>query len=105
MSITVVDKYERDWVKIGDRVSIAPNVTFVTHSDPNESILRKNESLIKVGAITIHDDSWLGAQVTILPGVSIGARSIVAAGSVVTKDVAPDIVVAGVPARYLKSLK
>lgn len=54
--------------------------------------------------ITIEDNVWLGASVTVLPGVTIGAGSVVAAGSVVTKNVPPMSVVAGVPARLIRTI-
>jgi acetyltransferase-like isoleucine patch superfamily enzyme len=54
--------------------------------------------------ITIEDGCWIGARTTILPGVRIGASSVVAAGSLVAADVPPCKVVGGVPARVLKSL-
>jgi acetyltransferase-like isoleucine patch superfamily enzyme len=54
--------------------------------------------------IVIRRGAWLGARVTVLPGVTIGAGSVVAAGAVVTRDVPPDTVVAGVPARHLHDL-
>jgi acetyltransferase-like isoleucine patch superfamily enzyme len=55
-------------------------------------------------AVTIRRGSFVGAAVTILPGVTIGPEAFVAAGSVVTEDVAPRTVVAGVPARRLRDL-
>ena len=54
--------------------------------------------------ITIEDDAWLGGSVVICPGVTIGARSVVGAGSVVTRDVPPDVVVAGNPARIVRTV-
>jgi acetyltransferase-like isoleucine patch superfamily enzyme len=57
-----------------------------------------------VRAVVIHDDVWVGERVLILKGVTIGPRSIVGAGSVVTRDVPPDVVVAGNPARIVKRL-
>ena len=54
------------------------------------------------GAITVGDDVWIGYQATILSGVTIGQGAIVAAGSVVTKDVAPYSIVGGNPARHIK---
>lgn len=53
-------------------------------------------------AITIEDDVWIAANVTVLPGIRIGRGSVVAAGSVVTSDVDPYLVVGGVPARLIK---
>jgi acetyltransferase-like isoleucine patch superfamily enzyme len=54
--------------------------------------------------VIVEDDVWIGAQAMVLKGVTIGARSIVAAGAVVTKNVPPDAVVAGNPARVMKTL-
>jgi acetyltransferase-like isoleucine patch superfamily enzyme len=61
--------------------------------------------VIKFGRITIHDNCFIGKGSTIMPGVSIGPNAVVAAGSVVTKDVPPDTVVGGVPAKVIMSLE
>jgi acetyltransferase-like isoleucine patch superfamily enzyme len=55
--------------------------------------------------VVISDDVWIGANATITPGVTIGRHSVVAAGSVVTHDVPPYTIVAGVPARIIKTIK
>lgn len=52
--------------------------------------------------VYIEDDVWIGARVTILPGVTVGAHSIIGAGAVVTKDVPEYVIVAGVPAKVIK---
>jgi len=54
--------------------------------------------------IVIKQKAWIGAAATILPGITIGENSVVAAGAVVTRDVPPNTIVAGVPARVVKSL-
>ena len=54
--------------------------------------------------ITIEDDVWIGAQCVILKGVTIGARSIIGAGSVVTKSISPDCIAAGNPCKIIKKL-
>ena len=54
--------------------------------------------------IIIEDKAWLGSNVTVLPGVRIGEGAVVAAGAVVTKDVASNTVVAGVPAKFIKKI-
>ena len=54
--------------------------------------------------VTIEDDVWIGANAVILPGVAIGTHSVVAAGAIVTKDVPPRSLVAGVPAKVIKQL-
>lgn len=88
---------------IGDRVSLAPNVTLVLASHPNNSRL-KSVLHFPPRKIVIGDDAWLGANCVILPGITIGECSIVAAGAVVTKDVPPYTVVAGVPAKQIKKI-
>jgi acetyltransferase-like isoleucine patch superfamily enzyme len=55
--------------------------------------------------VTIEDECWIGARVVILDGVTIGKRSVVAAGSVVTKDIPPHSMAAGVPAQVTRELK
>jgi len=92
-----------DKIIIGERVSIAPRVTLVTSSDPNESRLRQQVPVVR-GKIVIEDDAWIGAGAILLPNVTIGAGAIVGAGAVVTHPVAPGSVVAGVPARVLKTV-
>lgn len=54
--------------------------------------------------VKIGDKVWIGADVTILPGVSIGTGAIIAAGTVVTKDVAPGMIVGGIPARVINKI-
>lgn len=90
-------------IVIGDRVLIGPNVSIETTSHDlvtNTATLRPFYSL----SVQVEDDVWLAARSIILPGVTIGKGSVVAAGSVVTEDVNPYTLVAGVPARYIKSL-
>ena len=82
----------RTW--IGDHVFIGPGVTFLNDKYP----LRREPAPTSRGA-TIEDDVMIGGGVTILPGVTIGERSFVAAGAVVTKDVPPRSYVIGVPGR------
>ena len=89
---------------IGDRVAIAQRVLIILTSHPNASRLRQRVGEVR-GAVVIHDDAWIGAGAIILPGVTIGEQAIVGAGSVVTRDVPPGAVVAGNPARVLKSIE
>jgi len=90
-------------ITIGDNVLIGPGARLYTPNHPLDVDLRREGWEIGL-PITIEDDAWLGGSVTICPGVTIGARSVVGAGSVVTKDVPPDVVVAGNPARVVKEL-
>lgn len=88
---------------IGDRAAIAQRVTIITASDPNYSHLSQYVEQIR-GKVTIQEDAWIGAGAIILPNLTIGAGSIVAAGAVVTRDVPSFCVVAGVPAKVIKTL-
>ncbi|MEP6574552.1 MAG: DapH/DapD/GlmU-related protein [Gemmatimonadota bacterium] len=92
-----------DRISLGDRVSIAPRVTLITSSHPNNSLIRAFAPVAN-GPITIEADAWIGAGAIILPGVRIGRGSVVAAQSVVSADVAPLSVVAGQPARVIRTL-
>ena len=89
---------------IGDRVAIGPRVTIVLSSDANWSKLMKHLKYIK-STVVLEEDCWIGAGAIILPGVKIGKMAIVGAGAVVTKDVEPFSVVAGVPAKMIKRIK
>lgn len=97
-------------VIIGNNVSIAPNVVLITCSSANNGkkineIPYIKEHLWKDSRIVIEDDVWIGANVTILPGVRVGECSVIGAGSVVTKNVEPYTIVAGNPAKILRRLE
>ncbi|MFX0203446.1 MAG: acyltransferase [Candidatus Hodarchaeota archaeon] len=106
-NFVVSDDYE-NLLKIGKRVSISPNVTIICDSNPNNSFLLHNSyvsgKLVTKKRVIIEDDAWIGANVVILPGVTIGEASIVGAGSVVNKSVRPHTIVAGVPAKVIRHL-
>ncbi len=90
-------------VTIGENVLIGQKVSFHSenHNFSRTDVPIKAQGTTRAG-IVVEDDCWLGAGVIILSGVHIGHGSVVAAGSVVTKDVPPYSVVAGVPARIVK---
>jgi maltose O-acetyltransferase len=104
MDFRVIDDYEHGLVVIGDRVSIAPNVTIVVSSNPNNSRLGKFIKQ-KKDKVIIEDDVWIGTGVIILPGVRIGRAAIIGAGAVVTKDVEEYSIVAGVPAKKIGDVR
>lgn len=88
---------------IGDRVAIAPGVILTLSSDANWSRLNRIIEPER-GTIKLCDDSWLGAGVIVMPGVTIGECSVAGAGSVVTADIPPFSVYAGVPAKLIRTL-
>ncbi|HEX3567239.1 MAG TPA: DapH/DapD/GlmU-related protein [Acidimicrobiales bacterium] len=90
-------------INIADEVMIAHKVNLVTAGHPVEPAKRR--AYITVEPITIGTNVWIGAAATILPGVTVGADAVVAAGAVVTHDVAPATLVAGVPATVIKELE
>ena len=92
-------------VTIGNNVNLAQGivVTALNHNF-TDCTKRTDEQGISTKEVTIGNDVWIGANATILPGVTIGQHSVVAAGSVVTKDVPDYTVVGGVPARVMKRL-
>jgi len=94
-------------VEIGNDVTIADGVAFVTHDGATNAFrnLPPYRGLHKFGRIIIRDRCFVGMRCIILPGVSIGPNALVAAGSVVTRSVPPNSVVAGVPAHYICSFE
>lgn len=90
-------------VSIGSNVFIGPAVQIYTAVHPVDAIARRSmkESALPV---FIGDDVWIGGGAIICPGVSIGDRTVIGAGSVVTKDIPADVVAAGNPCKIIKSL-
>lgn len=90
-------------VTLGNDVVVGHGVAFVTASHSiGESSRRAGD--FRGYPILIENGVWIGANATILPGTTIGRGAIVAAGAVVTRNVPPDVIVAGVPARVLREL-
>lgn len=86
-------------IEIGDDVQIGPQVTITTTNhdfDDRYTLICK--------PVRIHNNVWIGAGALILPGVTIGENAVIAGGAVVTRDVEPNVVVGGNPARVLKRL-
>ena len=92
-------------VDIGNHVNLAQGIT-VTALNHNFSDINKriDEQGVSTNPVTIEDDVWVGANAVILPGVTIGEHCVVAAGAIVTKDVPPHSLVAGVPAKVIKNI-
>ncbi len=80
---------------------IGPRVNISSENHPTE--IEKRNMMVPQ-KVTIKKGAWLGANVTVLPGVTIGENSVVAAGALVNKDVEPNSVYAGIPAKKIKEL-
>lgn len=94
--------FDRGGITLGDEVFIGPKVNLITiNHDANPD----NRSATYGRPIVIEDKVWIGINSTVLPGVKIGYGAIVGANSVVTKDVAPNTIVAGNPARFIKNIE
>jgi len=89
-------------LRIGDRVLVATHAVLTTRGHPR-SLPRYGQ--VEDAPIVVEDDVWIGAGAIVLPGVTIGRGAIVAAGAVVTKDVSPFSLVAGVPAREIEQIE
>ncbi len=92
---------------IGDYVMIAPYVSLIAnmHNSSRTDIPMVQQGKIEGNKVIIEDDVWIGRNAIVMPGVRIGKGSIVAAGSVVTKDVPEYVIVGGTPAKFIKSRK
>ncbi len=88
-------------ITIEDDVLIGPRVNLTTENHPLDPADRR---AIICKPIHIKRNAWIGAAATILPGVTIGENAIVAAGAVVSKDVPPNTIVGGIPARHIKNI-
>ena len=92
-------------VSIGSHVNLAQGITVTAlnhiFSDPQKRI---DEQGVSTDQVIIEDDTWIGANAVILPGVTIGRHSVIAAGAVVTKDIPPHSLAAGIPAKIIKQI-
>ncbi|WP_246049222.1 sugar O-acetyltransferase [Corynebacterium tapiri] len=91
-------------VTVGARSLFGPNCELITVGHPVNDVEMRMVGWELAKPITIGDDCWFGSSVHVMPGVTIGDRCVIAAGTVVTKDVPDDSLVAGVPGRILRSL-
>ena len=92
-------------VTIGHHVNLAQGITVtaLNHKFENPDI-RIDEQGVSTKPVVIGNDIWVGANAVILPGITIGDHSVIAAGAIVTKDVPPHSLVAGVPAKVIKQI-
>jgi acetyltransferase-like isoleucine patch superfamily enzyme len=88
-------------ITIGAHTLLAPNVFITDHTHNTAAGVRLDEQGSRSAPVTIGSDAWIGTRSVIMAGVTIGDGAVVGAGAVVTKDVPPNAVVAGVPARVI----
>jgi len=94
--------YDLGGLDIADDVMIGPNVSIITSGHPLEPSERRD--FVVASPIVIEKNVWIAAGATIIGGVTVGENSVVAAGSVVTRDVPPNTLVGGNPARVIRSI-
>lgn len=94
--------YDLGGLDIADDVMVGPNVSIITSGHPIDPSRRRDYVIAK--PIVIERNVWIAANATIIGGVKVGENSVVAAGSVVTRDVPPNTLVAGNPASVIRSI-
>ena len=90
-------------VTFGNNVFIAPNCVFSTAGHPLD-VEQRNKGLEYAYPITVEDNVWIGASVTVLPNVTIGSGSVIAAGSVVNRDIPKGVIAAGNPCKVIRKI-
>ena len=99
-NLTVVDDVE---IIVGNNVMFAPNCTLTTTNHPICPELRRN-GYQYCKKIFVSDNVWIGSNVVVLPGVTIGENSVIGAGSIVTKNIPANVVAMGVPCRVVREI-
>ncbi len=99
-NVTILDGAK---VTFGDNVFIAPNCVFSTAGHPLDAEQR-NKGLEIALPITVGDNVWIGANVSVLPGVKIGSNTVIAAGSTVNKDIPDGVIAAGTPCKIIREI-
>lgn len=100
-NLTILDGNK---VEFGDNVFIAPNCSFYTAGHPVD-VERRNEGLEYAKPIKVGNNVWIGGNVVVLPGITIGDNTVIGAGSVVTKDIPSNVVAVGNPCKVIKEIK
>ena len=99
-NLTLVDDTD---IFVGDNVMFGPNVIIATAGKPVDPPLREKVAQFNI-PVRIGKNVWIGAGAIVLPGVTIGDHSVIGAGSVVTKDIPPNVVAVGNPCRVLREI-
>ena len=90
-------------IRMGDNVGIGHHTLIITSNHAIGNAMRRT-GILEVLPVSVESGAWIAAGVTLLPGVTIGAGAVVAAGAVVTKNIPPNVLAGGVPAKVLRSL-
>lgn len=98
--LTVLDGNK---VTFGDQVLVGPHCAFYTAGHPLDAALRK-QGLEYAKPITVGNNVWIGGNVCVLPGVTIGDNAVIGAGSVVTHDIPPNVLAAGNPCKVIRQI-
>ena len=99
-NLTLVDDTD---IYVGDKVMFGPNVTVATAGHPIDPELRYQAMQYNI-PVHIGENVWIGANAVVLPGITIGDNSVIGVGSVVTKDIPPNVVAVGNPCRVLREI-
>lgn len=99
-NLTILDANK---VTFGDNVFIGPNCGFYTSGHPIDAEIR-NRGIEYAKSISVGNDVWIGGNVVVLPGVTIGDNVVIGAGSIVTKDVPSNVVAVGNPCHVIKNI-
>jgi len=105
MNINFIDDFRPGLISIEDKVSVAPFVSFVASSHPNDSELYSTYGISDCAPIRVKSGAWLGVGCVVLPGVTVGRESIIGANAVVTRDVEDFAIMAGVPAKKIGDVR
>lgn len=105
MDTRFIDSYEKDTIIIGNNVAMAPNISIISISNPNDSNLKYIDDFMIEGKVIIKDHAYLGAGVLVQSNVTIGKYAVVGSGAVVTKDIEDYAIVVGNPAKKIGDVR
>jgi maltose O-acetyltransferase len=105
MDVRFMDDWQPGLITLEDEVSVAPYVSFVATSNPNESFIGREYKVAKTAPVLIREGAWLGMGAVVLPGVTVGRGAIIGANAVVTHDVEDFAIMVGVPAREIGDVR